>query len=56
MRRILLVLAVAIVMAAMLVAGPVSIALAAEHHPPKFSVKSTQCSSGANQPNCPGSH
>jgi hypothetical protein len=34
-------------------AGP---AFAAEHHPPKFGVKSTQCSSGSNQPNCPGSH
>ena len=34
-------------------AGP---AFGAEHHPPKFGVKSTQCSSGANQPNCPGSH
>jgi hypothetical protein len=31
-------------------------AFGAEHHPPKFGVKSTQCSSGSNQPNCPGSH
>ena len=31
-------------------------AVAAEQHPPKFGVKSTQCGSGANQPNCPGSH
>jgi hypothetical protein len=31
-------------------------AFAAEHHPPKFGVKSTQCSSDANQPNCPGGH
>ena len=31
-------------------------AVAAEHHPPKFGVQSTQCDSGANQPNCPGSH
>jgi hypothetical protein len=29
---------------------------AAEHHPPKFGVHSTQCSSDANQPNCPGGH
>jgi hypothetical protein len=56
MKRILTVLAIAIVMATMLVAGPVSIAFAAEHHPPKFGVKDTQCSSGSNQPNCPGSH
>jgi hypothetical protein len=34
-------------------AGP---AFGAEHHPPKFRVNSTQCSSGANQPNCPGNH
>jgi hypothetical protein len=31
-------------------------AFGAEHHPPKFGVKSTQCTGGANQPNCPGSH
>jgi hypothetical protein len=31
-------------------------AIGAEHHPPKFSVKSTQCSSDSNQPNCPGVH
>jgi hypothetical protein len=31
-------------------------ALAAEHHPPKFGVHSTQCDSGSNQPNCPGGH
>jgi hypothetical protein len=34
-------------------AGPVS---AAEHHPPKFGVHDTQCSSDSNQPNCPGGH
>jgi hypothetical protein len=34
-------------------AGP---AFAAEHHPPKFGVHTTQCDSGANQPNCPGAH
>jgi len=34
-------------------AGP---AFGAEHHPPKFRVNSTQCSSDANQPNCPGNH
>ncbi len=33
-----------------------AVAFGAEHHPPKFSVKSTQCSSDANQPNCPGNH
>jgi len=31
-------------------------AVAAEQHPPKFGVKSPQCSSEANQPHCPGSH
>jgi len=31
-------------------------ALGAEHHPPKFGVHDTQCSSGSNQPNCPGGH
>jgi hypothetical protein len=31
-------------------------AVGAEHHPPKFGVHDTQCSSGANQPNCPGNH
>ena len=31
-------------------------ALAAEHHPPKFGVQSTQCTGTANQPNCPGVH
>ena len=34
-------------------AGP---AFGAEKHPPKFNVKSNQCSSGANQPHCPGNH
>jgi hypothetical protein len=29
---------------------------AAEHHPPKFGVHTTQCDGGSNQPNCPGSH
>jgi hypothetical protein len=55
-QRILMVLAIAIVMAAMLVAGPVSVAFAAEHHPPKFGPNDNQCGSGSNQPNCPGSH
>jgi hypothetical protein len=31
-------------------------AFGAEHHPPKFGVHDTQCSSGSNQPNCPGGH
>jgi hypothetical protein len=31
-------------------------ALGAEHHPPKFGVHQKQCTSGANQPNCPGIH
>jgi hypothetical protein len=31
-------------------------AFAAEHHPPKFGVHDTQCSSDSNQPNCPGGH
>jgi hypothetical protein len=56
MKRVFTVLAVAIVMALMLVAGPASMAFAAEHHPPKFGVQSTQCTGDANQPNCPGSH
>jgi hypothetical protein len=48
-------LAVALVAVAALMvgAGP---AFGAEHHPPKFNVKSNQCSSDANQPNCPGNH
>ena len=33
-----------------------STAFAAEKHPPKFGVHDTQCSSGANQPHCPGNH
>jgi hypothetical protein len=46
----------AIVLAgAFALAGPAA-AIGAEHHPPKFSVHSTQCSSDANQPNCPGNH
>jgi hypothetical protein len=31
-------------------------ALAAEQHPPKFGVHSTQCTGTADQPNCPGGH
>jgi hypothetical protein len=31
-------------------------AFAAEKHPPKFGVHSTQCASAANQPHCPGIH
>jgi hypothetical protein len=31
-------------------------AFGAEHHPPKFGVHDTQCSSDSNQPNCPGGH
>ena len=48
------------VLAAMFIVGlsiaGASPAFGAEHHPPKFGVHSTQCESGANQPNCPGSH
>ena len=33
-----------------------AVAFGAEQHPPKFSVKSTQCTGTADQPNCPGSH
>jgi len=55
-QRILMVLAIAIVMVAMLIAGPVSIAFAAEHHPPSKSVKDNPCTGDANHPNCPGSH
>jgi hypothetical protein len=36
--------------------GATGAAFGAEQHPPKFNVKSNQCSSGANQPHCPGSH
>ena len=56
MRRRIAMLVTAAVVAATMVAGPVGAAFGAEHHPPKFDVKSTQCSSGSNQPNCPGSH
>jgi hypothetical protein len=47
--------------AAVLLAGAFALsvpaaAIGAEHHPPKFDVKSTQCSSDSNQPNCPGIH
>ena len=50
---------ITLLMAALMLALSMSLggmAMAAEKHPPKFSVKSTQCSSGANQPNCPGVH
>jgi len=43
----------AAVFATLSVAAPT---VAAQHDPPKFNVKSTQCESGSNQPNCPGSH
>ena len=52
MRRKLIALAIA-VGALTVGAAP---AFAAEHHPPKFGVHSTQCTGTANQPNCPGSH
>ncbi len=45
--------AIAIVTFGIVSAGP---AFAAEHHPPKFGVQSTQCTGTANQPNCPGIH
>jgi len=48
-------LIVGTVMTAVSVVG-VAPAFAAEQHPHKFDVKSTQCSSDANQPNCPGGH
>ena len=56
MRRRVAMLVTAAVVAATMVAGPVGTAFGAEHHPPKFSVKSTQCTGKNNQPNCPGSH
>jgi hypothetical protein len=31
-------------------------AFGAEKHPPKFNVKSNQCSNEANHPWCPGNH
>ena len=31
-------------------------AFAAEQHPPKFGVHSTNCQADPNQPHCPGSH
>jgi hypothetical protein len=48
-------------LAVVVFAGVVSLvgtapAFAAEHHPPKFGVHDTNCASGSNQPNCPGSH
>jgi hypothetical protein len=46
----------AVCLGAFLSSAVVSPAFAAEHHPPKFGVHQTQCSSDANQPNCPGSH
>jgi hypothetical protein len=52
MKRKLLVV-IAVLTFGVVTAGP---AFADEHHPPKFGVQSTQCSSGANQPNCPGGH
>ncbi len=52
-KRITLAVSAALLALSMSLGGA---AFGAEHHPPKFSVKSTQCSSDANQPNCPGSH
>jgi hypothetical protein len=46
----------AVCLGAFLGTAVVSPAFAAEHHPPKFGVHETQCSSGSNQPNCPGIH
>ena len=53
MKRRLISAAIAAVFSVLAVASP---AAAAEHHPPKFNVKSTQCTGTANHPNCPGSH
>jgi hypothetical protein len=52
-RRVRIIIAGAF--AAVMLAGAGS-SVAAEHHPPKFGPHDTQCSSGSNQPNCPGSH
>jgi hypothetical protein len=54
-RRRILDLLVVLAEGALTLAGAGS-AFGAEHHPPKFGVHSTQCSSDSNQPNCPGSH
>jgi hypothetical protein len=56
MRRRVAMLIMAATVATTMVAGPVGAAFGAEHHPPKFHVKSTQCSGGNNHPNCPGKH
>jgi hypothetical protein len=52
-KRIKLLIAALMLALTMSVGG---VAFGAEKHPPKFSVKSKQCSSGANQPHCPGNH
>jgi hypothetical protein len=52
MRRKVLV-GIAIMTFGVFTAGP---AFAAEQHPPKFGVQTTQCDGTSNQPNCPGSH
>jgi hypothetical protein len=48
------------VVAALIAVGALTLgaapAFGAEHHPPKFNVKSNQCTGTANQPNCPGNH
>jgi hypothetical protein len=56
MRRRVAMLIMAATVATTMVAGPVGAAFGAEHHPPKFHVKSKQCSGGSNHPNCPGKH
>ena len=55
-RQIMRKLIVALVAAGALTVVGAGPAFGAEHHPPKFNVKSNQCSSDANQPNCPGNH
>jgi hypothetical protein len=52
-KRVTLVVSAALVALSMSLGG---VAFGAEHHPPKFSVKSTQCSGTGDQPNCPGGH
>jgi hypothetical protein len=52
-KRVTLVVSAALVALSMSLGG---VAFGAEHHPPKFHVKSTQCSGKNNHPNCPGSH
>ncbi len=57
MKRVIMVLAVALVVAAMMIATAATV-FAAEHHPPKFTGgnphETNACQGPNNQPNCPG--